>query len=355
MGIPVGWLTGIGIVTAVGDCTAQTASSVRAGISRYKESNIGNKSAKPMTLALCQDKVLPPLHKDLIEKNITARHIRMLRLAHKAVAEATSEHQFTKPIPLLLAGPETYPEQPLAITDTFLNQLIIQSETNFDRGYSRIFPNGRAGGMAALKAGLGILSDGDHDSVLIGGVDSHLDLELLRSLDRDDRILAEGIMDGFCPGEGAGFLLICSESKRRTMNPAPIIQLHDPGLAVEKGHRYSKEPYRGDGLTLAINSAIAAMPNQTVKSVMSSLNGEQFGAKEWSVALTRNSKSFAKDYSFEHPAECFGDLGAATSTVLLGIAATGLTKGYLSNPCLAWCSSDLGPRGAVCLTLSTNT
>jgi 3-oxoacyl-[acyl-carrier-protein] synthase-1 len=342
------WIVQTGMVTAVGIGSAQTASSVRAGISRYQESAVYNKRFEPMTLALLPDAALPPLHDDLAQlPGFTSRQMRMLRLADGALKEVLKDVNLQQPPPLLLAGPEPFADRPAALTPAFVQQLMTQTGVKLDAAQSAVFPAGRAGGLLALRAALALLAQGKHDYALVGGVDSYLDLYLLATLDQADRVLAPGVMDGFCPGEGAGFVLLCSE--RVSKSHTPLARVHAPGIGAEPGHRYSKEPYRGDGLATAVNEAVADC-QQPLQTVLCSLNGENFGVKEWGVAFLRNKAAFAEPFEMLHPADCCGDLGAAFAPVLIGLAAIGMHKQYLSTPCLVWCSSEYEQRGAVCVS-----
>lgn len=342
---PGAWVVGVGLVTAVGDSAAQTATSVRAGISRYRESAVRNARGAPMTLALLPDEALPPLATPLAAvAGLTSRQRRMLRLAAPALREALAAAPPGSPPPLFLAGPEPLEGRPPPADEAFLDLLHIQARGAFAREGSSVFPSGRAGGFQALAAALEALARGT-PSALVGGVDTFLDLYLLGTLDREGRVLAEGVLDGFCPGEGAGFLLLSPE-------PAPgAAFLHPPGLAAEPGHRYAQEPYRGDGLAQAIALALAPVEGRPVPTVFGSLNGESLGAREWGVSVLRNRAGLAPDFRFEHPADCFGDVGAAFAPTLAGLAALGLARGYRRGPALVWCSSEHELRGAACVSV----
>lgn len=347
------WIIGMGIVTAVGGCTAQTIASVRAGISCYEDSDIQNKRFEPMTMALIPNNALPSIKDDLlIIPRFTARQLRMLRLGHLALPEAMEAlpDDHLNPVPLYLAGPETLPGHSLAIEDSFLNHLAKQSETNLDIEQSRLFATGRAGGMEALQHALQVLQSGEHEYVLLGGIDSYRDLYLLASLDMEDRVLANGIMDGFAPGEGAAFLSLCSNQASKALQRRPVVKLHMPAIAVEQGHRFSEENYTGDGLAEAVAAALEQLEGESVNTVFTSMNGENLGAKEWGVAYSRSSSAINPDFRFEHPADCFGDIGAAAMPVLSGLAAAGMKKGYIAGPALITCSSDGPHRGAVCIS-----
>lgn len=344
----------VGMITPVGDCVAQTAASVRAGICRHGESAVYNKHFNPMTLALLPEDALPPLKKELAElSGLTGRQIRMLRLAGSALKEALKVLPFKDPLPLFLAGPEPLPDRPPPVTEDFLDHLVLQSEANIDQKSSLFFPSGRAAGMEALDKALDTLEAGTSPYVLLGGVDTFLDLYLLGTLDLEDRVLSEGVMDGFVPGEGAAFLLLASEGARQEWSDGPYAWIHAPGIAAEPGHRFSQEPYRGDGLAQAIGSALENGDGEPVRTVLASLNGENFGAKEWGVATLRNSSRLGDPLRMEHPADCFGDTGAAMGPLLMGLAALGMQKGYLPGPCLVWCASEAALRAAVKITLES--
>ncbi|MDD2944191.1 MAG: hypothetical protein PHC51_14665 [bacterium] len=49
------------------------------------------------------------------------------------------------------------------------------------------------------------------------------------------------------------------------------------------------------------------------------------------------------------PANCYGDTGAASGTVLTNIVTQGFTRGWLQSPVLMFCSDDHGSCGAMVL------
>jgi 3-oxoacyl-[acyl-carrier-protein] synthase-1 len=342
-------ILGIGMMTAVGVGAAQTAASVRAGIARLTESAIYNRRFNPIVMSTLPDEELPQLEESL-EKlpGLTSRQMRMLRLAGPALAEAVADVGAVADVPLLLAVPEALPGRADPAGPRFLEHLAKQSGVAFRIAASRMFPNGRAAGFLALAEALALIEGGTAPRVLVGGVDSYLDLYLLATLDAEDRVLADGVMDGFAPGEGAAFLLL---GPRGGAGGRAIARVVAAASGVETGHRYSKEPYRGDGLAAAFQSVFATRgaAEEPVTSVLAGLNGEHFGAKEWGTAYLRSKEHFVDDIALAHPVDCFGDAGAALGPLLVGLSAIGIQKGYLREPCLAWCSSDRETRGAALL------
>ena len=329
----------VGMLTPVGADAVMTAAAVRSGISTYEESSVLNKHFNPMIMSLVPEDALPELEKELSKQGLTSRQQRMLRLATPAIQQLADK--LAAPVPLMLCGPEKLPGRRSVVSDKFLKQLMVQTKVSIELENSYVFPQGRAASFYALEAAMRLLESGSHNQVIVGGVDSFLDLHLLATFDADDRILAEGVMDGFAPGEAAAFLLLKLADSEST------VKIYPPGIADEPGHRYSQEPYKGEGLANAVAEAISGVSASTIKTVLASFNGENFNAKEWGVAAIRNSQYLDSDFDIIHPADCYGDLGAATGPVLMALASIGMQKGYYERPSLVWASSEIEQRAAV--------
>ena len=332
------------MLTPVGMDAAQTATSIRAGISAYQASANYNKNLNPMTMALVPEEALTPLNAELAKRDgLSGRQQRMLRLATMPLKQLLEASPPQKSVPLLLAGPEKLPGRRSVISDRFLQQLKQQAEVEFDLDNSYVFPQGRAAGFYALEAAMLMIEQGIAEQVIVGAVDSYLDLLLLGRLDAEDRILAEGVMDGFAPGEGAAFMLV------QAVTDQGRVRLYPPGIAKEAGHRYSEQAYKGDGLAEAVTDALSHVSNKPIQTVLAGFNGEHFNTKEWGVSLIRNSHKISSEHDIVHPADCFGDTGAALGLMLMQLGIIGLNKGYYSAPLMAWSSSELAPRAAVCM------
>jgi len=109
----------------------------------------------------------------------------------------------------------------------------------------------------------------------------------------------------------------------------------------------SDEPYRGDGLDQAFKLALHDYTGNAIRTIYSSMNGEQQWAKEYGVAYLRNKEKFHDPVKIEHPADCYGDLGSATAPVLMGLAAESLLKQPGLGTHLVYSSSDGAARAAV--------
>lgn len=342
------FVCGVGLATPVGDSAAQTSTSVRAGICRYALSRFHNRHYKAMKLALIPDGALPPLPPTA--SGLTPRQERLVRLSAMALPEALASLPDGRSAPLFLAGPEALFGLPSPTNDVLRNHVVALGGARISPAAGGLFASGRAGGLAALGAALEFLAQGKFEYALVGGVDTFLDDALLAALDRDDRVLAEGVLDGFAPGEAAGFVLLASDSARARAHRSARVGVHAPGFADEPGHRFSQEPYLGEGLANAVAAALEGGKGP-YGTVLSTMNGESFCAKEWGTAAIRNANALGTQWTMLHPADCFGDIGAAFGPALVGLAAHGLSQQTMKGPCLVYCSSELAARAAVRITL----
>jgi len=357
-------ILGIGMVTPVGLSARQTAASVRTGIGRLAESYVTDRYGEMLVMGLVDAGELPALCEDLgdpddPDQELSPRQERLARLAGPALREALGAHAPAS-LPLLLALPEAHPETRYAVGAEMLGILAAQTERRFDAELSRTYALGRAGGFAALDDALDLLAAGDGARdrraaaplVLVGAVDSYLDLGLLYALDGEGRLKTGEVADGFVPGEGAAFLLLGPAGAAARNGRQPIARIMGVGRAHEAGHLYSTEPNRGDGLAAAFGALFqrtGSAASGEIACVYAGLNGESFWAKEWGVAQIRCAGHLRERPRIQHPADCFGDAGAALGLIMLGLGALDLSRERIDGACLVWGGADRGARGAALL------
>jgi 3-oxoacyl-[acyl-carrier-protein] synthase I len=155
-------------------------------------------------------------------------------------------------------------------------------------------------------------------------------------------------LDGFIPGEGAAFLLLAGESAAAARGLTALARVSRVAMGFETGHLYASEPYRGDGLAATFQQLFASGEvGGPVAEVYSSMNGESHWAKEWGVGYLRNRAAFQPEHGMHHPADCYGDVGAASGPLMVGLAALGIKAGYRRSSSLVYGSSDFGARAAM--------
>jgi 3-oxoacyl-[acyl-carrier-protein] synthase I len=234
---------------------------------------------------------------------------------------------------------------------TLLARLAQQLGGAFDPRSSDASDRGRAGGLAAIERAAMVLRAGRAPFMLAGGVDTYRDLYVLGTLDQEQRVKSAAHLDGFIPGEGAGILLLATRGTAAKAGLPPLAVLSPAAVAMEDGHLYSEQPYRGNGLAAALAGLFdSGVVKEPVRDVYSSMNGESHWAKEWGVGFLRNRAAFLPDHGMHHPADCFGDTGAASGPLMVGLAALGVRGGYRGSPCLVYGSSDDGPRAALAVS-----
>ena len=355
--LPPAEVMGVRLVTPVGLHAAAVKAAIRAGISRARKVTFINKAGERQAIHLLDDEHLEPLSPEISASELAEQHVRMLRLAGPALAEAMST--VTAPLPLFLALPEPLPGTQDPIAPTFVQDLAIQARVKLDAKRSAIYREG-AGFLFALRDALHFLANSHGSQVVVGGVDSFWDSIRLNILDAEDRLYGFQSRLGFQPGEGAGFILL--RGKNQSRQPAAgraLARVIGVGVGKEKGHRYSEEPYRGDGLAEAFADLFDPLPPDfpKVRCVYCGFNGENMPAKEWGASLIRNTGRFVYDTQIEHPADCIGDAGAALGAIMLGLAALAINEGHQPEPrpiwaredpgpCLVWSTSDREPRAA---------
>lgn len=338
---PKVYVAGVGMITSVGANAEMTSAAVNAGISGYQETNYYNKNLDPMRMAMVPDDALPPIKDELKSMlGIPSSQLRMLQLATPAFQEMILAYSGSNPLALFLSCSEALPHRPTLINKDFIKLLELQTGITLDQKNSRLIMTGRAGGIQIVEMAFKYFDVTGADFVIIGGIDTCHDLYHLGTLDMDDRVLATNIMDGFVPGEAAGFILLMSEKAAGKMGNTNLPTVYQPGIGCENGHRYSQETYTGDGLAEAFQLALINASTKPITSVYASLNGENFGAKEYGVAIVRNQIHFKDDLEIVHPADCFGDIGAAFGPVLIGLNGTHDNR-------LIYCSSEGQYRAAV--------
>jgi 3-oxoacyl-[acyl-carrier-protein] synthase-1 len=228
------------------------------------------------------------------------------------------------------------------------------TDVPIDRGRSAVVPHGRAAGLMALELALNALQTDPSATVIVGGVDTYLDLRLLGTLDSEQRILGPRVMDGFIPGEGAAFYVLSGANATRVGPQQPQVVVHAAASAMDAGHRYGDAPAKGEGLAAALagmRQRAGQLPGP-IATTFAGFNGESFDAKLWGVARLRHNDVFSPAMVIEHPADKYGDAGAATGAILMALAAKSLVTGARSGPALVWAASDREPRACAVVSMT---
>jgi 3-oxoacyl-[acyl-carrier-protein] synthase-1 len=336
------------VLCSIGRGTDQVWASARAGIGRITSSQVMDRHFEPIAMGLVPEDALAPLDPELDKLPLPSRARRMLRLATPSLAAVLADAG--RPVPVFVGLPDLDAADAPWLTHVPA-YLQTQAGMPIDRARSVVVAKGRASALMALEQALAALATDPETPVVVGGVDTYLDLRLLATLDGEQRILGSRVMDGFIPGEGAGFLVLWSESSApRGTGPRAVVTT--AASSMDPGHRYGDEPARGEGLAKAIELARQRMPPPApIATTFAGFNGENFEAKLWGVARLRHNDLFTEAMVMDHPADKYGDAGAATGAILLAMAAQALVTGTRSGPALVWAASDREPRGCAIVSV----
>ncbi|HEY4366070.1 MAG TPA: beta-ketoacyl synthase N-terminal-like domain-containing protein [Steroidobacteraceae bacterium] len=338
------------VLCSIGRGSEQAWASARAGIAGIGCSHVMDRNFNSIQMGLVPEDALGKLTPDIEALPLPSRARRLLRLAVPALQGLAAPP--TEPVRMFLGMPQ------LAASDAawlnhFLRYIDMLSGTPIDLERSVIVTEGRAAALMALELALDSLAIDPSTAVIVGGVDTHLDLRLLNSLDAQQRLLGPQVMDGFIPGEGAAFFMLSAPQSQPPAS-APQILVNAAASVADPGHRYGTAPARGEGLSAAIEQLRARMetPLPAVGVTFAGFNGENFDAKLWGVARLRHNDFFAPSMPIEHPADKYGDAGAATGAILTALAATSLADGSRNGPALVWAASDREPRACALLSVA---
>ena len=175
-----------------------------------------------------------------------------------------------------------------------------------------------------------MLVAGRHARIIVAGVDTFLTGATLAAYDREDRLLRKDNSNGFIPGEAAGAVLLGAWHEG---SPAPLCA-RGLGFAREPAPLGSGKPLRAEGLVRrsAPRSSESSVALKDCDHRIADMNGEQYRFKEAALAITRLLRDRKVLFSLWHPADCIGEVGAATLPAMLAMLFHGAQNDYLPGP-----------------------
>jgi 3-oxoacyl-[acyl-carrier-protein] synthase-1 len=214
------------------------------------------------------------------------------------------------------------------------------------------FALGHASGVVAMEAACRGISDGTFDACVVAGVESYLAPETLEWLERRDQLHGAGALNnawGFVPGEGAGAVLLVGAPGAARLHADALARLLAVATSVEPSPMGAETVCTGEGLTAAFREALAALPpGSKVTDIFCDMNGEPYRADEFAFAALRTNECFRSASDFVAPADCWGDVGAASVPLVVALSVIASRKAYANGLfALVWASSEHGERGAV--------
>jgi len=342
------YVVSVGACTAVGRDAWSSAAAVRGGIAGFSQHPyLVDAAGEPMRVARAGWMDIDTPAADRFSQLLTPS-------IDQALAVLDTRQSPPARLALALALPAARPGLPEQFESIVRERLSRQYSNRFSA--IALFPHGHAAGLLALDAACRKLSDSSFDACIVAGVDSWIDADTLEWLEECDQLHGAGVMNnawGFVPGEAAGAVLVAGEDATNRLAQAPLGRVLRVGVAVEANRIKTATVCVGQGLTEAFRSALSALPaGSRVTDVYCDMNGEPYRADEFGFTGVRVKQHFESLSDFAAPADCWGDVGAASGPLFLALAAIAGAKQYANGRlALAWASSEAGERAAALVEL----
>jgi 3-oxoacyl-[acyl-carrier-protein] synthase-1 len=327
----------------------QVAMAARAGKLMPRESHLVDRAGEPIStcrLASIPDNVMG------LERFARLAAPPLVQAVHPWAALHRARGHEPPPVPVVLAlPPEDRPGFDPRIARELLDRIEALSHVAIDRKKSWLLHRCRAGGVMAMCEAIERLGGGRGDDlVVVGGVDSYFDPDVLEHLDSELRLHSLATENGFIPGEGAAFLALAPRSRATGMHRFAQVL----GAAVEReprpyGH---EEPCQGLGMTLAMRKAAATVGinARRVPWALTDVANERHRVDEWQLAFSRMFAIFSAPVFHQQPLLEMGDVGAASAAILAAIGCVGWQTGAHKGDCVMIAThSDAHDRGALLL------
>jgi 3-oxoacyl-[acyl-carrier-protein] synthase-1 len=331
----------------LGRDSTSSAAAVRAGISAFTEHPyIVDDVGEPIRVALT-----PWLDVDLDGVE------RFRELLWPAIDESlrplTSGAEQMPRVAIALSIPSQRPGLPPSLHESLRTGI----EERYPRLFSHVatFQNGHASGLQALAAACQKVEQRAFDLCAVVGVDSYMEPATLAWLESSGRVHGSGRLNnawGFIPGEGAGAVVVAHSDAVERLGLNTHGAVLRVASAVEPDGATRGTVSTGRALSIVVRQVLEVLPDARllVDEVICDANGEPDRADEYGFMVARSSERFRDPGGFLAPADCWGDVGAASAPLFAMLALTiPIRESGLDTLTLLLASSHAGERGAALL------
>jgi 3-oxoacyl-[acyl-carrier-protein] synthase-1 len=334
-------IVGQGAQTAIGMTAAASAAAVRAGVSGFAQHPFVVDTAGNRMIVACA----PYLSIDVTGAE------RLATLAAPAAAEAIAALGYSREtalIPVFVGLPPARPGRSADVRAVAERLSFEVRGRGMTLGRVGVIEAGHAAGMMAVQSAWEAVRTGTTEFALAGGVDSYMEPETLEWLEANDQVHSAGPDNnpyGFIPGEASGFVLLASEAAAHRCQLTAALELSAMAYARERNLIKTDAVCTGEGMTVLFRMLAGEPPVYRADHLFCDMNGEPYRADEFGFATIRGGELFLDASSFTTPADCWGDVGAASGPLFLMLADAAVRKGYAPGPVLAgFTSSESGER-----------
>lgn len=336
----------LGARTPLGLNAAASAAAVRAAISAVGIHPFWKDKAGK-SFCVSRDALLDAQIDDCVE--------RIKQLALSAAHEALSSVAISAPtLTIFLA----LPLPRIGLSETYAQRMADAIGALRGDGIDRldrvhVYPYGHAAGIMALQAAAQKMAAGEIEMALVVAADSYIHAETLEELDAAGRVMSAANRNGFPPGEGAAACVLATRACAERCGLPVLALLVAAATAVEPHPLGSDAVCIGEGLSAVIKTIGECLPaQQSISATYCDLNGERYRNEEFAYTLLRTQSAFRDAHDYLSPADCWGDVGAASGLLGVVLALQAQLRGYAKGPLpLCWAGSDSGHRAAVLLNV----
>jgi 3-oxoacyl-[acyl-carrier-protein] synthase-1 len=333
---------GVGARTAVGMTAPATAAAVRAGVAGFEN--------HPFVIDTAGNKMIVAAAPYLGPAVDGAD--RVAELAAPAAAEALAAFAAAPggnpSVPIFLGLPPPRPGLGKDLATVAVARVREAVAVRCRVAKVEIIETGHAAGAMAVKAAWEAVRSGTAEFALAGGADSYMKPETLEWLEANDQVHSAGPENnpyGFIPGEGAGFVLLVSAAAAEQHKLRPGVELLTAANTKETKLIKTDAVCTGEGLTALFRALAGEPPTVRADHLYCDMNGEPYRADEFGFATVRAGGLLRDPSAFTAPADCWGDVGAASGPLFLVLIDAAARKGYAPGPVLAaFNSSESGER-----------
>jgi uncharacterized protein (TIGR02270 family) len=339
-------VTAIGLVTSLGESSAQVLAAARAGLVRpapVEDVELAREQEGETYHPTCHLVAEAAGHTGL------GRLVRLAELGLRSLERARTFGNGTKTGLFVATGSDALVDDADLGRELGLERLVPRLAEHVPalRGLAvhQVFPADSPGFAAALLAARTCLAEGRADQCVVGGVDSLADPAVLLAAARLGMLKTEEQPVGFMPGEAAAFLLLERGSDARRTR-APVKAWIETVAVAAEPPRPEGSPPAGRALARVVSEAAGSGPPPEL--MLTDLNGTTVRAQDWGTALTRLASRELRDAPQRYPAVHFGEIGAATGGVAVAMAAEAFERAVPPpRSAVVWLWSDRGDRAAL--------
>lgn len=340
-------IVGVGARTPVGLTAVASAASVRAAISAIGEHPYCvDKAGEKMCVA--RDAKLPP------ELGGVKRFNELSKFAAKEALLPLIQSDIRISLPIFLGLPEPRPGLPANLAQELKHYLDSELSTANLQVMTTTLPYGHSAGLMAMEEGCRRIKEDQVEFCLIGGVDSYMEAETLEWLDDERQLMSGENRSGFPPGESSGFCLLASKEAAYRNRFTVLADVIDIATTMEKNRIKTDTICIGDGLSSAFSAITSKikLPEEKINAIYCDINGERYRTEEFVFTALRQQAAFVDIHDTTHPADCWGDVGAASGPLFTCLAVSSSQRGYARGPrSFMWTSSEGGQRSAALLQI----